>query len=168
MAPRPGGMSNGGNAQSSKIVAKQILWLRQTVPTTPMHVIKLAYLCHGWMLGICGRPLIADEVEAWRYGPVVPLVYHTYKSFGGESIEVVVTDHRNEFDEQQIELMDAVLHAYRDHSAWSLSAITHQPGTPWHVVYRGGWGEGAIIPNKLIRKHYRARIEGEPAERQSH
>lgn len=168
MARQSGRLSNGANAQSSRIVAKQILWLRRTVPTTPIHVIKLAYLCHSWMLGICGRPLFIDEVEAWRYGPVVPLVYHTYKSFGGESIEMVVTDHGDEFDEQQIELMDAVLRTYRDHSAWSLSAITHQPGTPWHVVYRSGWGEGAIIPNKLIRKHYRARIEGESSERESH
>ena len=37
-----------------------------------MHAIKLVYLCHGWMLGIYGRSLIGEPVEAWRYGPVVP------------------------------------------------------------------------------------------------
>lgn len=143
----------------SRTVAEQILWIRQDVNTTPMHVIKLTYLCHGWMLGIFQQPLIAEAAEAWRYGPVVPTVYRLYKSFGGDPIETVPKDRSTEFDEKQTELMDAVLHAYRSYSAWSLSAITHQPGTPWHQVYRGGWGEGAIIPNRLIRKHYSARIK---------
>lgn len=132
-----------------------------------MHVIKLAYLCHGWMLGVFSRPLLVEEAEAWRYGPVVPTVYHTYKAFGGEPIETVVTDHSDKLDDEQLELMDAVLRTYRGYSAWALSAITHQPGTPWHIVYKGGWGEGAIIPNKLIRKHYKARIESEQRERAS-
>lgn len=146
-------------AQIARIVAEQVLWVRKDTDTTPMHVIKLVYLCHGWMLGICERPLIVESAEAWRYGPVVPTVYHAYKSFGGEAIETVPRDRSKEFDEEQIELMEAVLDAYRDHTALALSAITHQPGTPWHRVYRGGWGEGAIIPNKLIRDHYKARIE---------
>ena len=151
-------MSHEHNARQSGIVAQQVLWLRRDALTTPMHVIKLAYLCHGWMLGICGRPLITEAAEAWRYGPVVPSVYRTYKSFGGEQIDVVTADHSNDFDEEQTEIVGAVIRTYMSHSAWSLSAITHQPGTPWHTVYRGGWGEGAIIPNKLIQEHYEARI----------
>ena len=75
-----------------RTVAEQILWLRQDVPTTPMHVLKLAYLCHGWMLGVFGRGLIAEPAEAWRYGPVIPTVYHTYKSFRGEPIAVPLAD----------------------------------------------------------------------------
>ena len=151
--------SNKHNSQPSRAVAEQILWLRQDVSTTPMHVIKLVYLCHGWMLGVCGRALITESAEAWRYGPVVPAVYHAYKSFGGDSIDAVPTDRSEEFDAEQKELMNAVLGAYEDYTAWDLSAITHQPGTPWHTVYRDGQGEGAIIPNNLIRKHYKARIE---------
>ena len=154
-------MTQPHNIQIARAVAEQVLWLRRDIDTTPMHVIKLVYLCHGWMLGICDRPLIVEPAEAWRYGPVVPTVYHAYKSFGGEPIETVPADRSDQFDEEQTGLMDAVLDAYRDHTAWALSAITHQPGTPWHRVYRGGWGEGAIIPNKLIRRHYKARIEAE-------
>lgn len=149
------------NVQKARTVAEQVLWLRQDMDTTPMHVIKLVYLCHGWMLGICERPLIVEPAEAWRYGPVVPAVYRAYKSFGGDPIDTVPTDLGEAFDEKQTELMDAVLRAYREYTPWDLSAITHQPGTPWHAVYRGGRGAGAIIPNKLIRKHYKARIEAE-------
>ena len=144
--------------QSPRTVADQILWLRQDLPTTPMHVLKLVYLCHGWMLGIFGRSLIMEPVEAWRYGPVVPTVYHTYKAFGGSAIETVPVDHSTIFDDEQNELVGMVLDAYRDYTAWDLSAITHQPGTPWHKVYKSGRGEGAIIPNSLIKKHYEERL----------
>lgn len=146
------------NMHSPRTVADQILWLRQDLPTTPMHVLKLVYLCHGWMLGIFGRSLIVEPVEAWRYGPVVPTVYHTYKSFRGNPIVTVAVDHSALLDEEQNELLEAVLDAYEDYSAWDLSAITHQPGTPWYKVYRDGRGEGAIIPNPMIRKHYEERL----------
>lgn len=28
------------------------------------------------MLGLYGVPLIRDDVQAWKYGPVIPQVYH--------------------------------------------------------------------------------------------
>ena len=28
------------------------------------------------------RMLISDDIEKWRFGPVVPSVYHTFKSYG--------------------------------------------------------------------------------------
>ena len=144
-----------------RTVAEQILWLRQDVPTTPMHVLKLVYLCHGWMLGVFGRGLIAEPAEAWRYGPVVPTIYHTYKSFRGSSIDVPLADRSADLDENQNDLLGAVLRAYQSYSAWDLSAITHQPGTPWHEVYNGGLGEGAIIPDSIIKKHYVGRLHKE-------
>ena len=125
-----------------------------------MHVLKLVYLCHGWMLGNFGRSLITEPVEAWQYGPVVPTIYHTYKSFGGGQISTVPIDRTGIFDSDQNALINAVLAAYEDYSAWQLSSITHQPGTPWALVYKDGRGEGSIIPNRIIRKHYEARVKG--------
>ena len=89
-----------------------------------------AYLCHGWMLGVFGRGLIAEPAEAWRYGPVVPTVYHTYKSSRGDPIDIPLADRSADLDESQHEPLGAVLRAYQGYSAWDLSAITHQPGTP--------------------------------------
>lgn len=68
---------------------------------------------------------------------------------------------RADLDERQHELLAAVLRAYRGYSAWELSAITHQPGTPWHEVYGDGRGEGAIIPDSVIRRHYAERLREE-------
>ena len=144
---------------SAITVAGQILHVRRDTGTTPMHIIKLVYLCHGWMLGIHNKPLIKEFVEAWRYGPVVPVVYHKFKSFRGDPVDIVCEDNAEEFDSEQKNLIDEVLTAYKSYSALSLSTITHQPDTPWHHVYQDGRGEGAIIPNKLIRAHYRKRAE---------
>lgn len=143
-------------------VADQILWLRRSLSTTPMHILKLTYLCHGWMLGHYGRSLINEPVEAWRYGPVVPSQYRTYKSFGGKSIKIVPVNQTDEFDSDQNGLIQAVLNAYEDYSPWALSAITHQPDTPWYKVYRDGQGVGSIIPNDLIQNYYERQIQNQP------
>ena len=138
----------------SRKVAEQVLWLRDGQETTPMHVIKLAYLCHGWMLGIHARSLLSEPVEAWRYGPVVPSIYHRYKSFRADVIDTELVDRSNDFDKDQKRIMSGVIDAYRKYEAWMLSSITHKRGTPWDKTYRQGLGEGAIIPNKLIQRHY--------------
>jgi uncharacterized phage-associated protein len=39
---------------------------------TPLQLMKLVYIAHGWMLGIHQRPLIKDHIEAWKLGPVIP------------------------------------------------------------------------------------------------
>ena len=47
---------------------------------TPLQLIKLTYIAHGWMLTLYGRPLIVDEVEAWKYGPVIPDLYQATRA----------------------------------------------------------------------------------------
>ena len=53
---------------------------------TPLQVIKLTYIAHGYSLAINGEPLVDEAVEAWRYGPVVPSVYYGAKKYGGGRI----------------------------------------------------------------------------------
>ncbi len=135
------------------IVAEQVIWLRKDVPTTPMHVLKLTFLAHGWSLGIRNQALIYDSVEAWQYGPVIPRIYHRYKSFGGDPITTIPVDHTDDLSPDQESLLEEVLDAYAEYSALQLSNITHQPQTPWATVVRE-YGVGAIIPNDLIRDYY--------------
>jgi len=60
------------------IVSNYILWKRRERDTTNLDVIKLVYLSHGWYLGIYGVPLIAEPIEAWPYGPVIPRYPYDY------------------------------------------------------------------------------------------
>ena len=140
-------------AKDPLIIAKQILWMRRDQSTTPMHILKQVYLCHGWLLGLASRTLIHEPVEAWQYGPVIPSVYHTYKIFRGDPVSAEPEDHGAELDDFQkfaITLVDA---AYGHLTAVQLSALTHRPGTPWDVTQRTQ-GFGAIINDALILDHF--------------
>ncbi len=123
-----------------------------------MHVLKLTYISHGWMLGIHGSSLINEPVEAWIYGPVVPSIYHRYKAFGGNLISTVPIDRSDKFTNEQRKLIGDVADAYSEYTAMQLSNITHQPGTPWDIVQRK-YGIGTIIPNELIQKYYKKRAK---------
>ena len=39
---------------------------------TNLRLQKLLYYVQGWSLGERGRPMFREEIQAWRYGPVVP------------------------------------------------------------------------------------------------
>ena len=143
-----------GNVVSrTQLVAEQILWLRREISTTPMHVLKLAYISHGFMLGFAENVLLYEPVEAWRYGPVVPSVYHRYKAFGGHPIDIATVDQSASLGDDELFAIESVEDIYRDVSALRLSSLTHQVGTPWHTTVQK-YGVGVIIPNNVISRYY--------------
>ena len=121
---------------------------------TPMQVIKLVYISHGWMLGLLDQPLISETVEAWRYGPVVRSVYRKYRKYRGNPIDQQGARHDEQLHAQQRNLIDQVFQGYGRYSGIQLSGLTHQPGTPWAIAWQHGMN---IIPNELIQDHYRRR-----------
>jgi uncharacterized phage-associated protein len=140
--------------QDARRVAEYILWLARDAAMTPMRLLKLAYISHGWMLAIYDKPLFQDTAEAWRYGPVIPSIYHAYKKFGGGTITDVPDAEPKGFSPEERDLMSGVWDAYKKYSALQLSALTHQPETPWAIT-RTLSGAGAPISNDLIKEHYR-------------
>lgn len=123
------------------------------IPTslTPMQLIKLVYLCHGWMLGLYGRPLLVDVTEAWRYGPVIPELYRAIKHFRNTPVVGNLVNDRGEFSAEEKSVMDQVLDIYGRYSGLQLSGLTHAEGTPWSKAYNKG---KEVIPNELIREHF--------------
>lgn len=143
--------------QSSLYVAEYLLQaLEQSDKrTSALGIIKLVYLCHAWMLGVHGRPMISEPVEAWRYGPVVPSVYQRYKHWRSSNIrETDVEVKEGVLDEEQESIIQQVVEAYGDFLPWQLSSITHEKGTPWHEVYNGGKGLFEVIPDEKIKDYY--------------
>src|SRR5690554_7840210 len=57
---------------------------------TPMQLVKLTYIAHGWSLGLRGIDLFRNRVEAWQYGPVIPDLYHATKTYGRNPIPLQV------------------------------------------------------------------------------
>lgn len=122
-------------------------------PFTPMQIIKLVYICHGWMLGLHGRPLIFQPVEAWQYGPVISTVYQGVKQFGGSHVTGKIEARDGEFDEIESDLIEQVCDKYSRLSGIALSRLTHAQDTPWHTIWNM-YGQNSIIPNDLIEDHY--------------
>ena len=120
---------------------------------TPMQAIKLTYFCHGWMLGLYEEPLILQPVEAWRYGPVIADVYHSFKRYGGGNIAGPTPAPAEDMNDRQADLVGQVSQDYGLLSGIRLSQITHAPGTPWDVVWRKE-RQNAVIPNRLLQDYF--------------
>lgn len=120
---------------------------------TPMQLLKLVYIAHGWMLGLCSRPLIHEDVEAWQYGPVIPEVYHAVKHFRDSPVTSVAFAGPAPLDAEESDLIDQVLDIYGKKNGIALSSITHKPGTPWDKTWNS-YGKNAKISNDLIESHY--------------
>ena len=138
--------------RTARTVAEQILWLRRGTATTPLHINKLVYLSHGWMLGRHGRPLIDESVEAWKYGPIVPSIYYVYKAFRMSAITTEPADWSAEFDEDEAKVIQDIHEVYGEFTAIELSAMCNRPHSPWAVTRRDHCR--AIIPNELIEVHH--------------
>ena len=136
---------------------------------SPMKLIKLVYISHGWNLAFYDEGLIYEPVQAWQYGPVIESLYHAFKQYGNasisadevRSIEALPTDPAD----NGAGLLEKVWQKYSGLSAVHLSALTHQPGTPWYTVWNEKGGKDikrAIIPNDLIKDFYKRKLQKEP------
>ena len=129
-------------------------------PRDPLQVIKLTYLCHGWMLGLYHRPMSKQAVEAWQYGPVIPVVYHGVKRFGRNPVTSPIARPFGppltaDFDEFEEDLIEQVFSGYIEFSGIDLSMMTHAKGTPWDIIWHRE-GRSAEIPDPLIEEHFAA------------
>lgn len=163
---------------SAKSVANYFLDIVATSKETitPMKIQKLVYMAHGWSLALVGSPLINEQVEAWQFGPVIPTLYHEFKPYGSGAIKRKATNHTlnglkfetetpsiSNDDEQTKALLDKVWEVYGHYTAYQLSNMTHQDGTPWHITWNKE-GErtekGTDIPLDIIKEHYIQKIAG--------
>lgn len=123
---------------------------------TPMQLMKLTYIAHGWSLGLRDIDLFKNRIEAWQYGPVIPDLYHATKSYGrnpmpldkvGDPEAISVSDEDRQF-------LEEIYEKYGHFDGIALSYLTHQSGTPWSMVYKPG-RYNIEIPDEIIQQHYR-------------
>ena len=142
----------------------------------PIHLlglVKRVYIAHGFALALLGHGLLDerfDKVEAWKYGPVIPSVYHSFKQYKSNQIteKTVVM----EWDEKKCEpkfetpkledkeskkIVDIVWKRYQNYSDSELVTLTHMKGTPWYMCFIKD--ENVIIPDILTEDYYKRLIE---------
>lgn len=96
------------------------------------------------------EPCFSEKIEAWDFGPVVPVAYHEYKQYGSTDIPPVESyieyerDNpwnvsRIEYDGECIlgkdkELINTVIKELSNYSATDLVTISHNQD-PWKDAY---------------------------------
>jgi uncharacterized phage-associated protein len=131
-------------------------------PLTPMKLIKLVYIAHGWSLALAKKPLISERIEAWKYGPVIESLYHAFKHRGNSPIpkEDASSLSNEVVDPWTATLLEKVWEKYGGLSGVYLSSLTHQPGTPWQRIWDSGGKDSRCspIPNEKIQEFYSAKL----------
>jgi uncharacterized phage-associated protein len=138
-------------------------------PLDHLKLQKLVYLAHGWSLALYDQPLLGEDVEAWKYGPVIPRLYQAFKHYGNDSImeNAIERLEREESvpsirfdDERARKLIDRVWEVYKRYTGVALSNWSHEPGAPWDQVWRKGEGQrNAVIKNALLKGYFQRLAE---------
>lgn len=152
---------------SSLAVANEFLRRAKDADTelTQMQLQKLVYLAHGWSLAIKDEPIVQDEFEAWKFGPVIRRLYDALNFYGRRPISSFIiwgqdtpfkdddgTEAFDEISENEARLIDKVWSVYGKYPAFKLSALTHEPGSPWEQCFVEG--KNNVIPDKKIGEYF--------------
>ena len=139
-------------------------------PLTPMQVLKLTFLAHGWNLGLNEMPLINEPVQAWKCGPVIPSVYFAFQPYGKDPIDKAAKDFFEkeseiesnsslfDADTETKSLLEKIYEEYSGYDGSDLSKLTHMNGSPWEITVRPYKGKELprflTIKNALIQDYY--------------
>lgn len=128
---------------------------------TPMKLQKLLFFAQSWHLRDKGgnTPLFDDNFARWKYGPVIPSIYHELRTYGAKPVTsllsnvdiddcgelVLVTPTIPESDASAHRLIDQIVQKYGKLSGTQLSFLTHEEGTAWHIGLKDGVADGSAI-----------------------
>lgn len=143
----------------------------ETKPTYTLDILRLVkyvYIAYGFALALLDKSIIDprfDKVEAWKYGPVIPSVYHSFKHFGKSPITEETTILRQEDDgeistetpkvkDDDIKLiLDFVWERYDSMDNNKLIDLLHKDGSPWKWTYEEG--KNKEIYEDLTKLYYK-------------
>ncbi len=130
---------------------------------------KLLYITNGFVLRDRDDPAFHNDIEAWKYGPVIRAAWETYRDWGRSPIgrlEMCRTplDDTDMVAKRRMELFEiieddtasvvgGVLHEYGQCTGGDLVHMTHKEGTPWDHAYKPG--RDNVISTKSITEFYR-------------
>lgn len=119
-------------------------------PISNLKLQKLLYFIQGNFLRNLARPCFYENIEAWKFGPVVPEVYREFRVYGSNDIPRVENyDYfqsdkyrpiKKHFDinllEEEEQLINDVIDACANYSSSYLVELTHNQ-SPWIDSYNG-------------------------------
>lgn len=123
---------------------------------THLKLQKILYYIQGIYLGENHTPLFEESIEAWPYGPVVPVVYYEYVPFGALNLKPDGSPRECEpnWSAQDKALVDRILIEKLPISASMLVGATHRE-TPW-LRHKDEVGKGMrpVISNRSMQMFF--------------
>ena len=115
---------------------------------TNVKLNKLLYISFGWFAAYHKLFLFEEKIEAWKFGPVIPSIYHQFKIYGKNRIDSkAVTNYKDiplepdirtsRFNERDmvIDVLEEIWILYGHKTASELIEITYSPESPWSQTY---------------------------------
>jgi uncharacterized phage-associated protein len=124
-------------------------------PVDPMSLEKLIYYAQAFHLVLEGEPLFPDEIQAWKWGPVIPGVYKQYASYGADPIILPLDGDAAALGKGTEKFLTEIVEFFCRHTAANLSRATHSE-QPW--IDAIGSSDNAVSQSSL-RQFYGSLIE---------
>lgn len=137
-------------------------------PVTNLKLQKLLYYIQASFLTTYGEPCFNEEIENWRHGPVVPVVYSEYKGYTNkpinerqsECIEMFINSNGNfaakkveynkvNFEDMHLKLINKVINIYKNSDPWDMVDRTHEE-LPWKNTK-----QNEIITRESIMEYFK-------------
>jgi len=157
---------------TSIAIANEVIKRAKTrkVTITHLKLQKLVYFAHALHLALEKKPLIRDEVQAWKYGPVIPELFRSCAHYGKQEINDYIAstliktgegptdyDHVPSFidnnDEFSNKVLDAIIESYGSKTAAELSNMAHSKNSAWYLTreyHQGGEKKDYVISIETI------------------
>jgi len=116
---------------------------------------KLVYYAQGFHLAMFDEPLFGESIEAWTHGPVIPDLYHVYKSCSYGPIPLPEDFDLSSIPREKKEFLDEVFEVFGQYSALKLRDMTHEE-PPWRDTPSGG-----VISHELMRDYFKTLLSNE-------
>ena len=114
---------------------------------------KLLYFVQAYFLIKFNDPCFAEDIEAWDFGPVVPVAYHVYKRFGaGEIPYAFGGTYNGHISLKSQNAIAEVIDSLAKYSASDLVRVTHGQD-PWKNVYHED-EKNIKIGNSAIKEYF--------------
>lgn len=132
-------------------------WFLQKQSMTHKKVQKLCYYAQAWYYALKDKRLIKSDFQAWVNGPVSPILYQRFKSYGYADIPQN-QDLSCLIKEEDTAFLERVWATYGDQSGNSLEILTHRE-LPW-IEARCGYADNercnVVISPETMKKFYQS------------
>lgn len=109
-----------------------------------LYYIQLAYLKQE------GKPLIDEDFEAWRHGPVIPSLYDKFKIYVSDSIKATSKLNITKLTKSEREVVEDIVERTLTKDEWELVNDTQQT-QPWAENYICGYS--IVIPKSEMKNY---------------